>query len=193
MLSLCIFARMKLLDKWLQQWRTNKAINEILHPSKVLDVGCYDAIVLEKLYHKKKLINGIGIDPLIQPTAKNNYQIIQGWFPNDLPPDLQTFDVITLIAVLEHIPANDLNHFIQNIYKHLKPNGKVIITVPNPLVDIILKWLMRFKILDGMSVQEHYGFDVSSTPQLFSQVGFELHKHRTFQLGLNNLFVFVKK
>ena len=43
-------------------------------------------------------------------------------------PD-ESFDVITLWDVLEHVP--DPNFFIQAVYKLLKPGGLVIATLPN--------------------------------------------------------------
>jgi hypothetical protein len=41
-----------------------------------------------------------------------------------------------------------------------------------------------------MSLEEHYGFDPSCVPSLFSVGKLELIKAKKFQLGLNNLFVF---
>lgn len=41
------------------------------------------------------------------------------------------FDIITLIDVLEHIPKDKTIAFIEALKNALKPNGKVIIQVPN--------------------------------------------------------------
>jgi hypothetical protein len=43
-----------------------------------------------------------------------------------------------------------------------------------------------------METEAHHGFDVSQTPDIFRQAGFELITHRRFQLGLNNFFAFRK-
>ena len=78
------------------------------------------------------------------------------------------------------------------VYLFLNKNGRIIITVPSPQVDSILSVLQRFKIVDGMSVDEHYGFDPSQTETLFMEPKFKLIHKESFQLGLNNLFVFEK-
>ncbi len=43
-----------------------------------------------------------------------------------------------------------------------------------------------------MALEEHHGFDPGKVIPLFESVGFRLAVHKTFQLGLNNVFVFTK-
>jgi len=73
--------------------------------------------------------------------------------------------------------------------RFLKPGGRLIITVPSPQVDFILKVLLALGLIDGMSVEEHHGYDVRETTNIFPPPEFRLVKHQRFQLGLNNLFV----
>lgn len=42
-----------------------------------------------------------------------------------------TFDVITLLDVLEHFPKSEVVPFLKTIYAAVKPGGKIIIQVPN--------------------------------------------------------------
>src|SRR5262249_42118589 len=72
----------------------------------------------------------------------------------------------------------------------LRPGGRVIVTVPAPLVDRIIALLCRLRLADGMSLEEHHGFDPSATPAVFERHGFDLEHRSRFQLGLNFLFVF---
>jgi len=48
------------------------------------------------------------------------------------------------------------------------------------------------RLIHGMSLEEHYGFKPEHTEQIFSVPQFKLLHKSTFQLGLNNLFVFEK-
>jgi hypothetical protein len=48
------------------------------------------------------------------------------------------------------------------------------------------------RLIDGMSLEQHYGYDITQTPALFCSAGFTLLNAKKFQFGLNNLFVFEK-
>jgi hypothetical protein len=54
----------------------------------------------------------------------------------------------------------------------------------------MLKWLKAFRVLDGMSLEEHHEYNVEQTLRIFANPSFELRQRKTFQFGLNNLFVF---
>ena len=93
---------------------------------------------------------------------------------------------------LLHFPNEVLESLNENCAHFLADKGKVIITAPSVWVDHILEVLLFFKIIDGMSLEEHHGFKPNDTLKYFSK-NFNLVKKKKFQLGLNNLFVFEKK
>ncbi len=68
----------------------------------------------------------------------------------------------------------------------------MIVTVPSPLVDIILALLRFFGLIDAMTLEQHYGFEPRQTVPLFTKAGFRITKHRKFELGLNNLFLLLR-
>ena len=72
----------------------------------------------------------------------------------------------------------------------LLPGGRVIITVPAKAVDHILAVLRWLRLIDGMSLEEHYGFEPADTERIFGAPGFRLVHRSRFQLGLNHLYVF---
>jgi hypothetical protein len=74
----------------------------------------------------------------------------------------------------------------------LRSGGRLIVTVPSPAVDTILVGLRTIRLLDGMSLEQHYGFSPAETRLLFGFAGLTLTAQKRFQFGLNNLFVFVK-
>ncbi|HXC06458.1 MAG TPA: methyltransferase domain-containing protein [Bacteroidia bacterium] len=181
---------MKALDKYLQKVRIKNARRFIRKNDTVLDVGSVDGIMFEQW--KGLIKKGFGIDPVLDHKVETDlYTLIPGYFP-DVCPEGQTYDAITLLAVLEHIPPEVQNKLAENCHRLLNSKGRVIITVPSPKVDDILAVLLKLKLIDGMSLEEHYGFDPKSTPAIFSTPYFRLIHESHFQLGLNNLFVFEK-
>ncbi len=181
---------MKAIDRYLQKVRIRKAKQFVRKNDSVLDIGSVDGVMFEAWngFIKK----GIGVDPtLTQIISKENYTLYPGYFPEACPKN-ETFDAITLLAVLEHIPTNQQKSLAENCFQYLNKNGRLIITVPSPQVDHILEILTKLKLIDGMSLEEHYGFEPKHTPEIFSQPLFKLTHKSSFQLGLNNLFVFEK-
>ena len=72
----------------------------------------------------------------------------------------------------------------------LTPGGRVVITVPSKRVDDILHVLLKLRLLQGMSAHEHYGYKPSDTLGVFPPPRYRLLRRETFELRLNNLFVF---
>jgi len=74
----------------------------------------------------------------------------------------------------------------------LRDGGRLVMTVPSSRVDDLLRVLKAIRFVDGMADHQHYGFEPGHVPATFKSAGFALERHSTFQLGLNNLFVFRK-
>ena len=177
------------LDCLIQRWRIQKASLYVPKAARVLDIGCADGALFR---HLGFLRGGIGIDPDLQANLElPNANLIAGFFPQDLP-DKHGFDVITMLAVLEHIPRHAQGPLAKDCFAVVKAGGKLIITVPSPFVDKILDVLKLLRLVDGIRIDQHYGYDAKLTPEIFNSAGFELVQSRKFQLGLNNLFVFRK-
>lgn len=68
-------------------------------------------------------INNINSNNII---IKNNY--LDKTFTNN---NIDKFDIVTLWHVLEHLDEDTIDIVIKNMYKCCKPNGKIIIEVPN--------------------------------------------------------------
>lgn len=180
---------MRVLDRLLQDWRIKKALTHIGSDDHVLDVGCHQGELFDRLEHTH--VTGIGIDSESTPKiACGRFVFVEGVFPDDLPLQSRPFDAVCALAVLEHIPNSELGTFISAMRQSLKPGGTAILTVPSPLVDKILDVLIWLRLANGMEAEQHHGFDVSAVKPLFVAAGFSLVEHRKFQLGLNNLFVF---
>jgi 2-polyprenyl-3-methyl-5-hydroxy-6-metoxy-1,4-benzoquinol methylase len=176
------------LDHFLQSWRITKAARQIPDGARVLDIGSADGALFQQL--DQRIAGGLGIDPTLKAsTSRGAIPLIAGFFPADMPPT-DPFDVITMLAVLEHFPEAEYVALRDACRRFLKVGGRLVVTVPSPVVDNILKILKKLRLIDGMSLEEHHGYEVQKTAGVFSAPMFRMLTHKTFQFGLNNLFVF---
>ncbi|HLF79811.1 MAG TPA: methyltransferase domain-containing protein [Dehalococcoidia bacterium] len=179
---------MKSLDLYLRDQRFLKAKPFVRPNDVVLDIGCEDGALFESL--RGTIKHGVGIDPVLSQKQETDlYTLLPGMFPGALPPG-DKYDVITMLAVLEHIPPAEQARLGQLCVDHLNPAGRVVITVPSPRVDQILHVLQALRLIEAETLHEHYGFEVAQTEDIFKAPLFRLLHKRKFQLGLNNLFVF---
>lgn len=179
---------MKWLDYALQRYRIGKAVPYIEPGARVLDVGCDDGALFRAL--AVSIAEGVGVDPhLDAPQKRGNVELIVGTFPEAVE-GRGTFDVITMLAVFEHFTSEEKHRVANACAAHLKPGGRLILTVPSQYVDHILRAVIALRLADGMEVDDHHGFDANETPHYFASAGLHLDRHHRFQLGLNHLFVF---
>lgn len=175
----------RLLQRY--EYHRSQAVLDLLpHGKKILDIGFGNGDFLIQA-HKKGYRNLFGID--ISP---HNYQVaIKNHKQKSIASTLilhnidtktklksNTFDTITMIAVLEHV--FDVNFVLSEVNRLLRHNGTLIIEVPN------LAFLpRRLQILLGILPKTgdgendyHIGhlhhFTVNSLSQLLAQHGFRI-------------------
>ncbi len=182
---------MQIVDRILQRWRIGQALRYVRKGDRLLDVGCFDRSLLDRA--AGRIASGVGVDPLAEPHRHGRVEVWRDTFPGRHRFADGQFDCVCMLAVLEHV--KDTDALARECFRVLADGGRLIVTVPHPLVDRILKLLLAVRVIDGMSegvFDEHAGFDVLRTPGIFRAAGFRLRVQRRFQLGLNRLFVFAK-
>jgi 2-polyprenyl-3-methyl-5-hydroxy-6-metoxy-1,4-benzoquinol methylase len=180
---------MTFLDRRLQDLRILAARRWLRRGDRVLDVGCADGTLFQRL---PWLQGGTGIDPMAEGNLLvGSHRIVRGNFPDDVE-GTDRFDAIVALAVFEHVPEGEGGRFADACRHHLRPGGRVVMTVPAPVVDRILHFLMRLHVIAGMEVHQHWGLQPSDIPGIFEGQGLQLVHHRRFELGVNHLFVFAR-
>lgn len=181
---------MKAMDRWLQRWRVRRACRWVPARARVIDVGAHHGELFAAL--GDRLAEGWGVEgTLAAPLIGPRFRIEPGWFPAVAPPSGE-WDAVTMLAVLEHVPVAQQPALVAACARLLRPGGRVIVTVPSPRVDTILAVLRALRLIDGMSLEEHYGFDPASVPTIFAPPEFSPVRRERFQFGLNHLYVFAR-
>ncbi len=113
-----------------------KEILDVIPPfsKRVLEIGCGSGQTLEMIKQLKLCESTVGIELFEQAAAGARTRVDRVYHLNiekqEAPADLGTFDLILMLDVLEHLvdPWSVLGR-IQRA--HLKPGGKMIISLPN--------------------------------------------------------------
>jgi len=147
-----------------------KLISEIIPTGKILDIGCATGEFLNVFQQKGWTC--YGIEPAKNPRdfAIENYNLDVRDENAINNFDKETFDVITMWHVLEHVPK--LNERIEQIYKLLKPDGLLLIALPN-----YLSWDAKFyeAFWAGYDVPRHlYHFSSKTVSLLLNKHGFSV-------------------
>ncbi len=181
---------MRYIDRLLQRWRMRKALNWLPPEVRLIDIGAHEGELFEAAGSRLK--EGFGIEPLIRVRRQTDRYVVEpGLFPEICPTE-GGWDAVTMLAVFEHIPPAAQTVVVDACHNLLRAGGRVIITVPSPAVDHVLGVLKWLRLIDGMSLEEHYGFEPKDLDAIFAPPGFRRLHHERFQLGLNHLFVFEK-
>ena len=112
-------------------------------PKSILDIGCGGGwTVLDSL---KLGINTIGVEPVLElKKFAENLLSKEGYKgKNILLEDLiyiesledNSQDCISLLSVIPHVPINNLDKIHKELYRVLKPGGKLVVAYRNELFD----------------------------------------------------------
>ncbi|MDB9539121.1 class I SAM-dependent methyltransferase [Anabaenopsis arnoldii] len=181
-----------LLEPILRRLRLWRVQPHIPKNSLLLDIGCGTKATFLKAIapHIKQ---GFGVDFKVKDLQMGNIQTKQLRFENHLPFADESFEVVTMLAVLEHIEQE--REILQEIYRVLIPGGKLILTVPSVWSQPVLEFLAyRLKIVSAAEIRDHkrYYNRQKLHRVLVNLTNFENFHHQYFQLGMNNFCTVVK-
>jgi 2-polyprenyl-3-methyl-5-hydroxy-6-metoxy-1,4-benzoquinol methylase len=153
-----------------------------LKPCKVegaslLDVGCGNGDFIYEARKSGWITKGIEISSTAVNFAKTirNLDVVKGSLET-LPFDSETFNVVTILDVLEHVPHPLTT--LREINRVLKPGGLLVIRVPNTPFQLVKAKIQKWKRgqnFTTMAAPFHLNhFDESSLRDLVEHSGFEI-------------------
>ena len=108
-----------------------------------------------------------------------------------LPYNDETFDTVTIVAALNHIPNRD--EVLREIHRVLRPGGRLIITMIPPTISRVWHFLRSPWDADqherGMQDGEVYGMRPCDVQRLLARASFQACYEKRFMLGVNRLTV----
>lgn len=134
----------------------------IKYNQKILSIGCGSGLLEAEAKKRGNSVYGLDIS---KENVKNASKVMDGVFLCDLekveqlPFKVETFDVIILGDVIEHLL--EPGKMLQKIKPYLKKDGYIVASIPN-----VANWTVRIPLLfgrftygeEGVVVWQHYRF-----------------------------------
>ena len=139
--------RMKIAQKLIEKHGKNGSI---------LDIGCgsYPLLLINSKFNET-----YGIDQTIIDTKLKhlNISLIKHDIHVDgkLPFQNDYFDVITMLAVIEHLEYNQIYNLLKECYSKLKKDGILIITTPAKWSNYPLNLMAKLYLVSPEEIKEH--------------------------------------
>jgi len=188
-----------ILEQFLSILRMKKAYKFIKKNEKngaILDIGCgsYPLFLLNSNFKIK-----YGIDQEIKNIEFKNQNLIlinhKILSDSKLPFQRNFFDVITILAVIEHLEYNQIFRIMKECYNLLKKDGFLIITTPAKWSDLLLRLMAKIHLVSPQEIKEHKNaFTLQELKKILTNTKFESDRiwMGFFEFYLN-IWVFAKK
>lgn len=145
-----------------QRARTaDRLIPEDKRRGRLLDIGCgsYPYFLLSTRFREKFGIEKAlpaGLSPVNKEAGVvlRAHDIVDS---RELPFGDDFFDVVTMLAVFEHLERERLPGVFREIWRVLKPDGMYILTTPAAWTDRLLRIMSKARLVSPEEIMEHKG------------------------------------
>jgi len=179
-----------LLEPYLAKIRANKAnrlISNELRSGRILDIGCgaYPYFLSHTYFEEKFAVEN---SPKSEGVTDINWFTLDLNITPELPFTNDYFNVITLLAVVEHLNPDILAKLFQECHRVLKSGGALILTTPSSWSDGLLKTMARLALVSKEEINEHvFAYTLPLIGWYFGRAGFEMKrlKFGYFEMMMN--------
>lgn len=151
-----------LLEEFLAKKRAQCAdslIPQSYRNGRILDIGCgvYPAFLCLTSFAEKYGIDKTGSSLWQRELEGHSLTLIDFDIESEspLPFHDEFFDIVTMLAVFEHISCKNLPNVMKELHRVLKRNGLLIITTPAKWAGFILNGMMRLRLVSNEEIKDH--------------------------------------
>lgn len=148
-----------LLENFLSRQRMRQAdghIPKACRSGKILDIGCgnYPLFLISIEFYEKYALDKY---PLDNQETTNNIQYIHQdiEYKTKLPFPDDYFDVVSMLAVIEHLDPQIIPRILKEVNRIVKKNGLFILTTPAAWTDSLLRVMALIKLVSADEINEH--------------------------------------
>ena len=168
----------------------DKLIPYSLRRGRILDVGCgiFPFFLMNTEFDHKYAIDKIAEEDK-QSFLNCGIKIMRHDIEKEkeLPFENEYFDVVSMLAVFEHIEPAKLDSILKEICRVLKRRGVYVLTTPAPWTNNLLKIMASFNLVSKVEIEEHKAaYDPRGVSTLLQEASFSEDK---IQFGYFQVFM----
>lgn len=175
------------LDLLICRWRSRAVRRHVKPGGSILDFGCgYQALFLRSVQSSIKQGIGLDYDADTERLAPN-LELRQFHFKDRLEFPDESFDQVVILAVLEHIPLNQVDCLFREFRRILTEDGRILITTPTTAAKPVLEFMaLKLHLISKAEIADHqHYYSRSDLRALAGRHGFSCDIYRRFLLGFN--------
>jgi 2-polyprenyl-3-methyl-5-hydroxy-6-metoxy-1,4-benzoquinol methylase len=137
-------------------------------PARVLDLGCGDGFVAERLRAAGHHVVGVDVAPVDGVKDRVDH-FVEADLDGGVPPEVEAagpFDVIVAADVIEHVRHPE--QILDELHRVLAPGGVVVASIPN-----FAHWYPRLRVLSGRFDYDRRGILDNTHLRFFTNRSFE--------------------
>jgi SAM-dependent methyltransferase len=137
----------------------NRLIPQSHRGGRLLDIGCgaYPYFLFHTQFREKYGVDQVVSEALAAECVGNKTYLINFDIhrPEALPFKSQFFDVVTMLAVFEHVEPRRLPTLLGEIHRVLRPGGVFIVTTPAAWTDHLLRTMAKMRLVSPIEIDDH--------------------------------------
>ena len=154
----------------------NQLISADSRTGRLLDIGCgtYPYFLINTRFQER-----FGVDKVMGRKQAGSLCLSKFDLEHDsaLPFDDGYFNVVTMLAVIEHVEPNRVVSILRECHRVLKMGGTFIITTPAWWTDKLLRGMAMLRLVSPEEILEHKdGYNRSKITSLLQGCGFDYDK-----------------